>query len=240
MRRASRTRLNSTGKNPLLSRLKLVFEDEDLIVVDKPAGLLTMATDKERRKTVYALLYQYLKNKKFSERIFIVHRLDREASGLLVFAKTESAKRHLQDQFKKRSATRKYVAVVEGRVRRDTDTIQSFLTENSIHRVYSTKDQRKGKLAITHIRVLKRSPQATLLEARLESGRKHQIRVHLSEQGHPILGDKTYGSQFNPLRRLALHAVSLSFGHPRTGRRLEFQSPCPPSFQGLAKALLEA
>jgi 23S rRNA pseudouridine1911/1915/1917 synthase len=240
MGRESRTRLNPAGKTPLFSRIRLVFEDEDLIVVDKPAGLLTIATDKERRKTVYALLYQYLKNKKSSEKIFIVHRLDREASGLLVFAKTESAKLNLQDQFKNRTASRKYVAVVEGRVRRDTDTIQSFLAENSIHRAYSTKDQRKGKLAITHIRVLKRSSQATLLEARLESGRKHQIRAHLSEQGHPILGDKTYGSQFNPFRRLALHAVSLSFGHPRTGSKLEFRSPCPPSFQGLAKLFPKA
>jgi 23S rRNA pseudouridine1911/1915/1917 synthase len=223
--------LISARKTPLFSRLKHVFEDDDLIVVDKPAGLLTVGTDKERRKTVYALLYQYLKNKKVPERIFIVHRLDREASGLLVFAKTESAKHNLQDQFKKHSAGRRYIAVVEGCVRRDADTIQSFLAENSIHRGYSTKDQGKGKLAVTHIRVLKRSSQATLLEVSLESGRKHQIRVHLSERGHPILGDKTYGSRFNPLRRLALHGVSLSFKHPRTGRKLEFQSPCPPSFQ---------
>ena len=220
-------------KSSWFSRLKLIYEDEDIIVVDKPPGLLTMATEKERSKTVYAFLYAYVKNKKPPERIFIVHRLDREASGLLVFAKTESAKRHLQNQFKDHSATRKYVAVVQGRVRRDTERIESYLAQNAAHRAYSTKNQRKGKLAVTHIRVLKRFPQTTLIEARLESGRKHQIRAHLSERGHPLVGDRDYGSQINKLHRLALHALHLAFRHPQTGKSLEFQSPYPDSFRFL-------
>src|SRR5205809_5940229 len=142
-------RQRSGLKSSRFSRLKLVYEDQEVIVVDKPAGLLTMATEKERTKTVYAFLYAYVKNKKPPERIFIVHRLDREASGLLVFAKTESAKHHLQDQFKDHSATRKYVAVVQGQVRRDTERIESYLAQNAAHRAYSTKDHRKGKLAVT-------------------------------------------------------------------------------------------
>jgi len=213
-----------------LWRVKLLFEDDELIVVEKPCGLLTIATEKERSKTLYAALFDYVKHKRPPEKIFIVHRLDRDASGLLVFAKTEPAKHHLQQQFKNHSATRKYVAVAEGRLRRDQETIRSFLAENAAHRVYSVKDSQKGKLAVTHFSVLKRSSQATLIEVQLESGRKHQIRVHLAEHGHPILGDKSYGSRRNPLRRLALHASSLSFSHPGTGQRLQFESPCPNSF----------
>ena len=221
------SRLKSSG----FSRLKLIYEDEDIIVVDKPAGLLTMATEKERRKTAYAFLYAYVKNKRPAEKIFIVHRLDREASGLLVFAKTQSAKRRLQDQFKDHSATRKYVAVVEGRAPQDLCRIESYLAENAAHRAYSSKDRTKAKLAVTHIRVLRRFRQTTLIEARLESGRKHQIRAHLSERGHPIVGDRDYGSQINRLHRLALHAVNLNFKHPETGKLLQFESPYPDSFR---------
>lgn len=217
-----------------LSRVKVLFEDDELIVVEKPCGLLTVATERERSKTLYAMLFEYVKRKRPPEKLFVVHRLDREASGLLVFAKTDPAKHHLQQQFKNHSAARKYVALVEGRLRTDRKTIQSFLAENAAHRVYSVEDARKGKLAVTHLRVLKRSPQTTLIEVRLESGRKHQIRVHLAEQGHPILGDKAYGSRMNPIRRLALHACSLAFEHPRTGQSLQFESACPTVIQGQA------
>ena len=213
-----------------LSRIKLLFEDDELIVVEKPSGLLTVATARERSRTLYAALFDYVKSKRPPEKIFIVHRLDRDASGLLVFAKTEPAKHHLQQQFKIHSAARKYVALVEGRLRKDQETIQSFLAENTAHRVYSVEDSRKGKLAVTHLKVLKRSSQVTLIEVRLESGRKHQIRVHLAEHGHPILGDKTYGSHMNPIRRLALHACNLSLKHPRSGQPLQFESPCPSLF----------
>ena len=199
-------------------------------MVEKPSGLLTVATAKERTRTLYAALFDYVKHKRPPEKIFIVHRLDREASGLLVFAKTEAAKHHLQQQFKTHSAARKYVAVVEGRLHQDQDTIRSFLAENAAHRVYSVEDSRKGKLAVTHFRVLKRSSQATLIEVQLESGRKHQIRVQLAERGHPILGDKSYGSRKNPFHRLALHACGLALNHPQTGQSLKFESPCPSLF----------
>ena len=218
-----------------LSRVELVFEDEDVIVVDKPAGLLTVATDTEKLRTVYALLFEHVKSKPRAEKIFIVHRLDREASGLLVFAKTEKAKHSLQDQFKDHTAGRGYLAVVEGKVRRDAGTLRSYLAENAAHRVYSTGNPNKGKLAVTHFRVLNRASQQTLVEVELESGRKHQIRIHLAEEGHPISGDKAYGSRRNPLHRLALHATRLTFKHPRTNKTMEFNSPCPASFTSIVR-----
>src|SRR5438132_2244411 len=211
----------------LADRIRVLFEDDAVIVVDKPAGLLTMATETERTRTVYALLREAATRKRPPERIFIVHRLDREASGMLVFAKTIEAKEKLQDQFKDHSAGRKYVAVVEGRVSPDNFTIRSYLAENAALRVYSTKKKAAGKLAVTHVRVIRANLKMTLVEVRLETGRKHQIRVHLAERGHPIVGDKAYGSRSNPFRRLALHAIHLEFRHPRTHEVMEFDSLSP-------------
>lgn len=214
----------------LIDKIGVVFEDDDVIVVDKPAGLLTMATDRERVKTVYAALRAELNQRRPSEKVFIVHRLDREASGLLVFAKSIEAKESLQKQFKDHSAGRQYVAVVEGRLTPNEFSIKSYLTENAALRVYSTRQTSRGKLAITHVRVLKKNPKTTLLEVRLETGRKHQIRVHLSERGHPIVGDKTYGSRSNPINRLALHGARLEFRHPATGKILRLDSNTPQIF----------
>ncbi len=213
--------------------VRIVFEDDSLIVADKPAGLLTMATEREKEKTLYAFLRAYLNAKRPPQKLFIVHRLDREASGLLVFAKTIPAKEHLQDQFKDHSAGRRYVAVVEGRVRESDFTIRSYLAENTAYRVYATENRNAGSLAVTHIHVGKRNPKTTVLEVRLETGRKHQIRVHLAEHGHPIVGDKNYGSRSNPIRRLALHGVSLSFKHPVSGKSMSFDSPYPKTFDAI-------
>jgi 23S rRNA pseudouridine1911/1915/1917 synthase len=220
----------------LADRIRVVFEDDALIVVEKPAGLLTIATETERTRTLYALLREAANRKRPPEKIFIVHRLDREASGLLVFAKTIVAKERLQDQFKDHSAGRRYVAVVEGRVSPENFTIRSYLAENSAFRVYSTKKSAVGKLAVTHVRVIKANPKASLIEVRLETGRKHQIRVHLAERGHPIVGDKTYGSRSNPLHRLALHGADLEFRHPITGRSMHFEAPAPTSFDSLIRS----
>jgi len=213
--------------------VQIIFEDKDIIVVDKPEGLLTIATDKEKNRTLYARLFEHVKSKHPPEMLFIVHRLDREASGLLVFAKSETAKHHLQQQFKEHSAGRIYVAITEGRLARNQYTIESYLAENRIHRCYSTQDRSKGKRAVTHVKVLKHSLHRTLVEVRLETGRKHQIRVHLAEQGHPIVGDRVYGSPSNPIRRLALHAAKLAFKHPRSGKLLELVSPPPALFSSL-------
>ena len=218
---------------PSKTRVKILFEDNEVIVVEKPAGLLTIATDKEKRHTAYAQLLDYVKSKRKPEKLFIVHRLDREASGLLVFAKSESAKYLLQRQFKEHSAGRIYVAVTERRMAQVQYTIRSYLAENAIHQSYSASDPSKGKLAITHVHVLKRSFGRTLVEARLETGRKHQIRAHLAERGHPIVGDRAYGSPSNPIRRLALHAEKLAFRHPLTRKLMEFHSPPPALFAAL-------
>lgn len=217
-----------------IGRIPILFEDDAIVVVDKPAGLLTMATESERENTVYAFLRKRANQKRPSERIFIVHRLDREASGLLVFAKTIEAKERLQEQFKAHTAGRRYSAVVEGRIEEADFTIRSYLAENAAYRVYSTRKKGAGKLAITHVHVVKRNAKSTLLEVRLETGRKHQIRVHLAEKGHPIAGDKIYGGRFNPIRRLALHGEHLSLTHPRTGKYLEFHSKHPKAYDGIA------
>jgi RluA family pseudouridine synthase len=218
---------------PLLGRLKVVFEDEALIVVDKPAGVLTVGTETEATRTVYRVLREYLNRKKPRENLFIVHRLDRDVSGLLVFAKTPEAKEHLQDQFKQHRAGRQYIAVVEGSVGPDTFVIRSRLAENAAFRVYSTRKPAAGKLAITHVRVLRRKSKTTMLQVRLETGRKHQIRVHLAERGHPIIGDMTYNSRSNPIRRLALHGGVLEFVHPKTGQAMRFESEYPKSFDAI-------
>ena len=217
----------------VIDRIKILFEDDAVMVVDKPAGLLTIATETERERTVYTALRARASAKKPAEKIFIVHRLDREASGLLVFAKTIEAKEKLQEQFKSHSAGRRYVAVVEGQVKGEDFSIRSYLAENSAFRVYSTRKTGVGKLAITHVRVVKRNSKTTLVQVRLETGRKHQIRVHLAERGHPIVGDKMYGSRTNPIRRLALHGEYLSFRHPVTGKRVEFEAKYPSTFEAL-------
>ena len=229
----SRRRSFSRHPGPPGRNVQIIFEDRDVIVVDKPEGLLTIATDKEKSRTLYARLFEHVKSRKPPEMLFIVHRLDREASGLLVFAKSESAKHHLQQQFREHTAGRTYLAVVEGQPIRNEDTIESYLAQNRMHRCYSTSDRTKSKRAVTHIKVLKRSAHRASIEVQLETGRKHQIRVHMAERGHPIVGDRTYGTRTNPIRRLALHAAKLAFKHPRSGKLLEFVSLPPKTFASL-------
>jgi 23S rRNA pseudouridine1911/1915/1917 synthase len=204
---------------------RIVHEDRDLVVLDKPAGLLTIATATERERTAYAWLRARLSARRPPERVFIVHRLDREASGLLVFAKTPTAKRQLQAQFASRAAGRVYVARVEGRWARDEESLRSYLYESRALRVHEARGPGRGQLAVTHVRVLRRRSHSTLLELRLDTGRKHQIRVQLSARGHPIAGDRRYGASTRG--RLALHATRLAFDHPSSGKRLEFDSRAP-------------
>ena len=212
---------------------EILYEDDSIVVIDKPAGLLTMATAAENTRTAYAMLRAHLNGRKPPEKLFIVHRLDREASGLLVFAKTAESKERLQNQFKDHSAGRQYVAVVEGRLKENALTVRSYLTENAVYRVYSTQNRKVGKLAVTHVKVLKRSSKMSLVEIRLETGRKHQIRVHLADQGHPIVGDTAYAGASKATRRLALHAERLDFTHPVNGRHMTFHAPHPRAFDAL-------
>lgn len=210
--------------------LKIVFEDKDLIVILKPTGLLTMGSDKERNRTAYAYLNTYVKKESEKNRIFIVHRLDRETSGLLVFAKSEKIKSKLQENWNDTIIERTYIALVEGNVRKDKDTVHSFLRESKALIVHSSQNPTYGQEAITHYEVIHRKAGSTLLKVNLETGRKNQIRVHMQEIGHPIVGDKKYGSKTNPIGRLGLHARVLAFKHPVTGEVVRFETEIPAKF----------
>ena len=211
----------------LPSPLRKIHEDDDILVIDKPPGLLTIATERERERTAYRLVWDYLAARRPPGRPFIVHRLDRETSGLVVFAKTPAAKQHLQAQFAARSAEREYVAVVEGRVPREHGTLESRLAEDRALRVRAAPS---GKVAITHYRVRARRHDTTVLTLTLGTGRRHQIRVQLADLGHPIVGDRAHGSRTDAFGRLALHACRLSVVHPTTGQRVTFESTTPPGW----------
>ena len=211
--------------------IKVLYEDGDLLIVHKPAGLLSVATINERDRTAYVYIREYLKEHNPRQKLFIVHRLDKLASGVLVFAKSARVKSLLQAVFSRHDIERKYWAVVEGRVQKDQGTIRSRLAEDGSGRMHSTEEANKGKSAVTHFRVLNRRQNLTVLEVTLETGRKNQIRVHLSEMGHPIVGDRAYGSTQNPLGRLGLHAFYLGFLHPVRGTPLSFQTDPPPEFR---------
>ncbi len=215
--------------------LKVLFEDQHLLVVDKPAGLLAIASDTEKERTAYHQLTDYVREKNPANRIFIVHRLDRDTSGVMVFAKHEEVKRLFQDNWKDLMTERAYIAVVEGRIDKDGDTVHSWLLETKTKLVYSSAARGDGLEAITHYRVLQTSPKYSLLEVHLETGRKNQIRVHMHDIGHPITGDKKYGAQIDPLRRLALHARLLAFRHPLSGEPMRFETEIPPQFAALLR-----
>ena len=213
--------------------LNIVHIDEDLIIINKPAGLLTIATDKEKRKTAYAILSSYVKTIKPDAKIFIIHRLDRETSGLLMFARSEQVKRKIQESWNATITQRKYVGVVEGRVEKPSGTITSWLNESSVFKVYSSQNPAHGKKSITHFTRINCNKDISLLQLNLETGRKHQIRVHMQEINHPIVGDKNYGSISNPIGRMALHAMVLEFTHPSSGESCRFNTGIPQKFLDL-------
>lgn len=210
--------------------LIIVHEDRDILVVDKAPGLLTIGTEHERERTAYHRLTDYVRKgaAKSPARVFIVHRLDRDASGLLVFARSQAVKERMQADWETYAKT--YVAVVEGGPARDEGAVVSRLVEGAGFRVRSTRDPAQGREARTAYRVLRRGNGRALIEIDLLTGRKHQIRVHLSEMGAPIVGDAKYGPPKRPKQRLALHALAIAFPHPATGAPLEFRTPVPPHF----------
>jgi 23S rRNA pseudouridine1911/1915/1917 synthase len=228
-----RTKKEVVANALLPPALKVLFEDESLIVIVKPGRLLSMATETERHKTAYAFLTNYVRrdDPRSEARVWIVHRLDREASGLMVFAKTEAAKRALQSQW--HEADKRYLAVVEGHPPADHGVLTSHLDESGPFKVYSAPPSERTRHAVTNYRVMKRNATHTLVELKLETGRRNQIRVHLADAECPIVGDRKYGPRTNPARRLALHASSLQFKHPVSGELLRFESPLPPELAGL-------
>ncbi|MCX5634058.1 MAG: RluA family pseudouridine synthase [Phycisphaerae bacterium] len=222
-----------SNKGHLPRGLEILYEDDCLIVIDKPAGLLTVGTASNKTKTAYYVLTDYVRKgcAKSRNRIFIVHRLDQWTSGVLIFAKSEEVKMRLQEQWK--DTQKKYLAIVHGRLLQKEGIITSYLAENKAFVVYSTKDPAKGKLSHTAYKVLKETKQLSLLEVNLLTGRKNQIRVHLADIGHPVAGDRKYGKADDGLKRLALHAKSISFKHPTTGRLMTFESKIPSYFNNL-------
>jgi 23S rRNA pseudouridine1911/1915/1917 synthase len=218
--------------------LSLVHEDDALLVIVKPPGLLTIATERERQRTAYRLVWDYLAARRPPGRPFVVHRLDRETSGLLVVAKTPAAKQRLQAQFEARAVERRYQAVVEGAVAAPAGRLDSPLAETRDLRVRPVAGRAAGsaaRRAVTDYRVLRRGRDATLLELALGTGRRHQIRVQLAALGHPVLGDAAHGSRRDPLGRLCLHASALGFVHPATHRPVRFESPAPDTFARLVR-----
>lgn len=211
-------------------RLKIVYEDDDIIVANKGYGLLSMGNDKVKEGTAYSILKDYLKWVDPRQKIFIVHRLDRDTSGLMMFAKNVESKEAMQHNWNNMVLNRTYVAVVEGNVEEDEGTIKTYLAENSKYEVYVTENPDEGQLAITRYKVLKRKNGYTLMELELDTGRKNQIRVHMKHIGHPIAGDRRYGAKSSPIHRLALHARTLRFAHPTTRREMDFSTPIPASF----------
>ena len=218
-----------------LEGVSIVYEDNDILVVEKERGILSVATQNEREKTAYNILKNYLKEKNSKDKIFVVHRLDRDTSGVMIFAKSEKAQDILQTTWDDSVKERTYVALVEGNVKKNSDTIISYLAENKAMITYSTDNEEEGKKAVSHYKVLKRNKNYSLLEVNIETGRKNQIRVHMQDLGHSVVGDKKYGSTKNPIKRLGLHAHTIVFKHPITKEVLSFTSKIPEAFLSLFK-----
>ena len=220
-------------RDKVAKNIDIIYEDKDIIVINKPSGLLTVATEKEKNKTAYHLVMEYLKKKNKNNRIFIIHRLDKDTSGIIMFAKNERAKHLYQDNWNDIVKKRCYYAVIDGKMQKKEGTIKSYLKENG-NMVYSVKD-RSGKLAVTEYKVLKERKNISLLDINLKTGRKNQIRVHMKENKTPILGDLKYGEKSKLINRLALHAYKLELVNPVTKKLLTFEINMPNEFKMLFK-----
>ena len=220
-------------REKVAKNIDIIYEDKDIIVINKPSGLLTVATEKEKNKTAYHLVMEYLKKKNKNNRIFIIHRLDKDTSGIIMFAKNERAKHLYQDNWNDIVKKRCYYAVIDGKMENKEGMIKSYLKENG-NMVYSVKD-RSGKLAVTEYKVLKERKNISLLDINLKTGRKNQIRVHMKENKTPILGDLKYGEKSKLINRLALHAYKLELVNPVTKKLLTFEINMPNEFKMLFK-----
>lgn len=209
-------------------RIKILYEDKSIIVVSKPTHLLTIATQNEKERTMFHKVIEYERKKNKNNKVFIVHRLDKDTSGILVLAKSEKIKKTLQDNWDK--TKRYYMAIVEGIPKEKEKTIKSYLTENSRLITYSTNES-KGKLAITKYKLIKHSRKFSLLDIEILTGRKNQIRVHMKDNNTPIVGDKKYGAKTNPINRLGLHAYKIIFNHPITHQEIIIEDKLPKEFE---------
>ncbi|MCR5679996.1 MAG: RluA family pseudouridine synthase [Prevotella sp.] len=214
--------------------VRIVYEDRWLIVIEKAEGILSMAAG-HSSLNVKSILDNYFRQSRQKCTAHVVHRLDRDTSGLMVYAKDMETEQILEHDWHRIVFDRRYVAVLSGEMEQDEGTISNWLKDNKAYITYSSPTDNGGKLAITHFHVLDRTTEHSLVEFRLETGRKNQIRVHSADMGHPVCGDPKYGNGDNPIKRLCLHAWLLCFIHPMTGERLEFETPIPTAFRLLFK-----
>ena len=212
----------------------IIYEDDHIVVIDKPASLLCIANEHEKEHTAYRYLYSYMKSKADRSKIFVIHRLDRDTSGIVMFAKDEKTKEAYQSNWDKLVIRRGYTAVCEGTPDEESATLTSYLRESRDSRMYSADNPRHAKKAVTRYTVRKTNGKYSLLDIEIDTGRKNQIRVQLSEIRHPVAGDKKYGAESNPIKRLALHANVLEINSP-TGKRFSFKSKVPDSFRAACK-----
>lgn len=211
-------------------KMDILYEDKELLVINKPSGLLTVATDKESFNTLYHQAREYIKKQNPKNKIFIVHRLDKDTSGIVVFAKNEKIKLALQNNWEKVAKVREYIALVCGKPKKIKGEIKNYLKETKTLQVYSTNDK-NGKLAITKYEVLQYNKEYSLMKINILTGRKNQIRVHMKDLGCPIVGDKKYEAKKNPFRRLCLHASKLVLVYPFTNKEMEFVTKSPVVFE---------
>jgi len=224
---------DATYEGTINRNLSILYEDDHIIVIEKHAGLLSIATDREKEHTAYSILSTHVKLENPASRIFVVHRLDRDTSGVMMFAKSENVQSILQKDWKTNVRERTYIALVEGKVEQAEGKVSSYIYESKALVMHSTQDPEKGDLAVTRFRTIKSNSDYSLLEVHLETGKKNQIRLHMQQVGHSIAGDKKYGATGNPIGRLGLHASVLAFTHPVTGKPMRFESKVPAKFRRL-------
>lgn len=212
--------------------VKIVYEDRWIVVVEKNIGILSMAAG-HSSLNVKSVLDDYFLKTRQRCRAHVVHRLDRDTSGLMIYAKDIDTEQILEHDWHGTVYDRRYVAVVSGEMEDDNGTVRNWLKDNKAYVIYSSPTDNGGKLAVTHFHVLARTTEHSLVEYKLETGRKNQIRVHSADMGHPVCGDTKYGNGDDPLHRLCLHAYVLCFVHPITKERMEFSTPIPTSFRSL-------
>lgn len=226
---------NTAIRRKTRSHLPIIYEDDEFIVINKPSGLLSIASDKEKGSTAYRMLSDYVQQKDKHNRIFVVHRLDEDTSGVLMVAKNPNIQKLLQDNWNDLVSKRGYYAIVEGVMENKQGTVKSYLRKNAQNMMYSVKSPKDSQLAITHYKVMKENENYSLLDVNIDTGRKNQIRVHMGDLGHFIIGDDKYGEPSNPLKRLGLHAYCLELMHPVKKKKMRFEAPMPKEFETLFK-----
>ena len=212
------------------SKLPIIYEDDHIIVINKPSGLLSIASDNEKRSTAYRILSDYVQQKDKHNRVFVVHRLDEDTSGVLMIAKDKLTQEKYQDNWNDLVSKRGYYAIVDGILDKKQGTITSYLKKNAQNMMYSSKKSGDGQYSVTHYKVIKEKDNYSLLDVNIDSGRKNQIRVHLGDIGHHVVGDDKYGNPSNPIGRLGLHAYELDIRDPYTGKTMKFKAPMPKEF----------